>query len=255
MGIGYIVGCMLSIILWKINKRRFIETLDDYVRKLVVNFTMAEILYIFIIAVVIACFSVNGKNEVFNAMTAFIVIDISNTERKNLSIKDRTHFYDSISTISKALVGGFVAPLFYILFLGNGFGIAYMLLYNISYTNSYRFLKFLFVLLTIIPSMLTQALLYIVYLVRNRRLSIDFKGDYLINCITRPLLNIDIFGAYIEAVNFYYYFHDNEVHYVKSYGGYSNKIDIICVKDYLSITYGIAMTYFIVFFMLLKVIN
>ncbi|WP_139904208.1 hypothetical protein [Clostridium thermarum] len=252
MGLGYIIGCMLSIILWKVNKRRFIETIDDKIRRFVRNVTIAEILYVFIISVIIVLLSDYRKNELINAITAFIVIDISNTERKNLNIKDRTHFYDSISTISKALVGGFIAPLFYILFLGNGYGIAYMLLYNICYVNSYIFLKFLFILLTIIPSMLAQLLLYFVYLVRNRKLSIDFKGDYLINCFTRPLLNIDILGAYIEAVNFYYYFHHNDVHYVKSYGEYSNKIDSVCVKDYLSITYGIAMTYFIVFFILLK---
>ena len=251
MGLGYIVGCFFSIILWKINRRNIICTFNLFLRKFITNSTMAEVIYI-----IIAVVCVNGlsvfRSEAINAVTAFIVIDISNTERKNLNIRDKTHFYDSISTISKALVGGFVAPLFYVLMLGNGLGVAYMLLYNLCYTKSYSFLRFLFNILTIIPSAITQVLLYVVYLARNRRLSIDFKGDYLINCITRPLLNIDIFGAYIESVNFYYYFHNNDVHYVKSYGEYTNKIDIVCIKDYLSITYGIAMAYFILFFILLR---
>ncbi|HCW03635.1 MAG TPA: hypothetical protein DGK91_03275 [Clostridium sp.] len=68
------------------------------------------------------------------------------------------------------------------------------------------------------------------------------------------MLNIDIFGAYIESVNFYYYFNDDGVHYVKSYGEYGKKIDITCIKDYLSITYALAMVYFISFFILIRLL-
>lgn len=255
MGLGYIVGCLGSIILWKVNRRKFVQSTDEYIRKFIVSSTMAEITYIVISVICITILSIYKNNEFVNAITAFAVIDISNTERKNLSVRDKTHFYDSISTISKALVGGFIGPLFYILLLGNGFGIMYMLLYNTCYTNRYSFLKFLFNVLTIVPSLVTQILLYFVYLVRNQKITIDFKGDYFINCITRPMLNIDIFGAYIESVNFYYYFHTDEVHYVKSYGEYSNKINIICVKDFLSIAYGIAMVYFIIFLAVLRLIG
>ena len=70
--------------------------------------------------------------KLYNAITAFIVIDISNTERKNLNHTEKKYFYDTMSTISRALICGFIAPLFYIIILGNGAAIVFTLIYNLS---------------------------------------------------------------------------------------------------------------------------
>lgn len=250
-GVGYVIGCLASIVLWKLERRRVIRIFNTCLCRCIPKLGIVEILYIVLIGIILYMFVILPQCEAVNFITAFLVIDISNTERKNLSLNERTHFYDSISMISRSIVGGFIAPLLYIAILGNGFGIAYMLLFNISTINDYPLIKRLFNIASIIPSALLQVFLYGVYLARNKKLTINFKGDYLINCVARPLLNIDILGAYIESVNFYYYFSDGGIHYVKSYGEYTNKIDIICIKDYLSITYGIAMIYFVAFFILI----
>jgi hypothetical protein len=193
------------------------------------------------------------NSEIYNFITAFLIVDVSNTERRNLNVGEKTHFYDSISLISKSLLCGFIAPFFYILLLGNGFAIIYMVIFNLNSSEEFPVLKVMFTVFSIIPSLITQILLYLVYLFRNKKLNIDFKGDYIINNFTRPLLNLDILGAYIESVNFYYYYNDRDMHYLKSYGGYSNKIDDLCVKDYLSISYGICLIYFVGFFILLTI--
>lgn len=255
MGVGYIIGCFFSILLWKLDRFSFLEKFNACLKKVTKEDKYIEVVYLSIMLLLIIILSFLKSNEVVNCITAFLVIDISNTERKNLNLKERTHFYDSISLISKSLVSGFIAPLLYILIFGNGVGIAYMLIYHLSNLDEYVLIENLYNILTIIPAIIAQLLLYIVYLYRNKKLKVDFKGDYLINCIRRPLLNIDIFGAYIESVNFYYYFNDDDVHYVKSYGEYRNKIDIVCVKDYLSISYAIAMFFFITFFILIRLIN
>jgi hypothetical protein len=254
MAAGYIIGCFISILLWKLDRRRLLEGFNGYLNKLTKASKYIEAIYLSIILIIIIILFFFKNNEIANAVTAFLVIDISNTERKNLNIKDKTHFYDSISLISKALVSGFIAPLLYILLFGNGFGIAYMILYNLSNIGEYKIIRTLSNILTIIPAALAQLLLYLVYLLRNKKISVDFKGDYFRNFIRRPMLNIDIFGAYIESVNFYYYFNDDGVHYVKSYGEYGKKIDITCIKDYLSITYALAMVYFISFFILIRLL-
>lgn len=244
----------MSIILWKLDRRRLFYIISDWLKKTLKNEILIQVLCIITVLIiyVICEFKLNG--EIFNALTVFFVIDISNTERKSLSIKEKSHFYDSISIISRSLVCGFIAPLIYILFFGNGFGILYMLIYNLAFINKYNLIKIIYSILTIIPSMITEVFLYIIYVVRNKSLSIDYKGDYLGNMIKRPLLNIDILGAYIESVNFYYCFSNKDMHFVKSYGKYTNKIDSVCVKDYLSISYGICMLYFVLFYFLQKII-
>ncbi len=62
-----------------------------------------------------------------------------------------------------------------------------------------------------------------------------------------PLLNVNILAAYIESVNFYFYYHENNMHYLKSYGDYNNKIDDVCIKDYISISYSICFIVFTMF--------
>lgn len=253
LGIGYIVGCLFSILLWKFDRMVLLERIDRLLRKFIKQDVIIQFFYIVTGLIIVIWLKNVNRSEWYNLITAFIVIDVSNTERKNLNIKEKARFYDSISLISRSILCGFIAPLFFIITLGNSFALAYTLFYNLSYLYSYNIIKAIFNVLSIVPAFITQALLYIVYLIRNKRIHIDFKGDFLINCFIRPLLNIDILGAYIESVNFYYHFNDEDMHYLKSYGEYSNKIDEICIKDYLSIGYGICIICFIIFFFIIRV--
>lgn len=195
------------------------------------------------------------KSEIYNAVAAFLVIDISNTERKNLKKRIKVYFYDSLSIISRAIVCGFTAPLLFTLFFGNSTGIMYALIYNIALDDDYEFFKIIFNVLIIVPAIIVQIFIYIIYLCRNKKIFIDFKGDYIINCFIHPLLNVDIMAAYIESVNFYFYYNGKDMEYLKSYGDYKNKIDDVCIKDYLSITYGICTVIFIIFLVLLNLYN
>ncbi|MDP4090138.1 MAG: hypothetical protein Q8930_12815 [Bacillota bacterium] len=249
------IGCFASIIYWKLERCEFVKIYDNYLRKVVGRNHIIEALHIIMTGLIVYIFGVLPGYEVINALTAFIVIDVSSTERKNLFISESTLFYDSISNISKSLVGGFTAPLVYILVLGNGFGIAYMLLFNLSMANDYPLIRRLYYTASIVPALLVEVIMYGIYFIRRRKIYIDFKGDYFKNCFFRPLVNIDILGAHIESVSFYYYFNDKEGHYVKGYGEYAKKVDMSCIKDYLSIAYGTAMIYFVVFFILFREVS
>lgn len=245
----------MSILLWKIDRQALFKKLDIYMFKILKNKIIVQVMYIILIGTV--CFMVGkiGNKNIYDAVTTFLVIDVSNTERKNLNKKDKVYFYDSISLISKAVICGFIAPLFYILLLGNRLGLIYTLIYNIGLDNELTIYRIMKNIMSIIPALVGQGFLYIVYICRNRKFSIDFKGDYLINCFLRPLLNVDIMAAYVESVNFYYYFSGNDAEYLKSYGDYKNKINEVCIKDYLSIAYGICMVIFIIFFLVNLKIN
>ncbi|SKA72630.1 hypothetical protein SAMN05428976_1015 [Clostridium sp. USBA 49] len=253
MGIGYIVGCLASIVMWKIDRQYLFYKFDNMLKKITSNKYILQIIYIFLIMLIVFLMHTIKHLELSNAITSFLVIDISNTEKKNLSQREKVKFYESISTISRAVVCGFIAPLMLIIVFGNVFGILYMLLYNISFVNEdLNLIKVTFIALTIIPSIITEIFLYIVYFCRNKKSQIDFKGDYIINTFLRPLLNVDILGAYIESVNFYFLYNFKNTDYLKSYGKYTKKIDDICVKDYLSIAYGICLIFYIIFFYLIR---
>ena len=252
IGIGFVIGCFTSILLWKIDRTYLFFIVNKLLKKLFKKDLILEIFYFIVIIVsIIALYNIKG-NEMYNFITAFLVIDVSNNEKKNLKLQDKIHFYDSISTISRSLLCGFIAPLFFIMTFGNSFAIAYLIINKLHSIDRYVMIKILFNLFSFVPSIITQFLLYLVYLIRNKRMHIDFKGEYLVNCVKRPLLNLDIMGAYIESVNFYYHFDDKDIHYIKSYGEYTNKIDEICVKDYLSISYGICILSFILFYFTIK---
>jgi hypothetical protein len=253
LGIGYVIGCLASILLWRLDRGKCIQLVNSSIRKYIKNGLLLQFLYIALLLTLVVVFQKKWNSEAYNFITAFLIVDVSNTERRNLNIGEKAHFYDSISLISKSLLCGFIAPLFYILLFGNGFAIIYMIIFNLNFVDDFPVLRTIFTILSIIPSLLTQILLYLVYLFRNKKFRIDFKGDYIINSFTRPLLNLDILGAYIESVNFYYYYNYKDMHYLKSYGGYSNKIDDLCVRDYLSISYGICIICFVAFFVLLKI--
>lgn len=253
MGIGYIIGCLLSLIFWKIDRQKVFIKLNHGLNNLIKNKIIVQVFYILFI--IIVCFFIEQlkTKELYNLITALLVIDISNTEKNNLKQREKVRFYDSISTISRAVVCGFIAPLIYVLFLGNVFGVIYMLIYNISMADeNFEAFGLIFTVLTILPSLVAQVFLYFIYLCRNKRSAIDFKGDYLLNFLLRPLLNVDILGAYVESVNFYYLYSTKKTDYLKSYGEYTKKIDEICIKDYLSIAYGICLIVFVLFFILLK---
>lgn len=253
MGIGYVLGCLFSIVLWKIDRQNLFYKINSIFCKAVKSKLVLQLIYILIIFVVVFLLNEINLSEINNFLTAFLVIDISNTENKNLRQREKVRFYDSISIISRALVCGFIAPLLLIIFLGNLYAVTYMLIYNISLADEALYMfRFTFVVLTIIPSMIAEMFLYVVYLCRNRKSHIDFKGDYFINTFLRPLLNVDILGAYVESVNFYYLYNSKDTDYLKSYGEYTKKIDEICIKDYLSIVYGICLILFIIFFIALK---
>jgi hypothetical protein len=253
MGIGYIIGCLLSLILWKFDRQKLFYKLKDILDKLTKNEIALQIAYTLIVLAV--CFFIEQIKikELYNLITAFLIIDISNTEKHNLKQREKVRFYDSISTISRAVVCGFIAPLLFVALLGNVFGIGYMLIYNISITDEgLDIFGIAFTALTILPALIAEFFLYFVYLCRNRRSAIDFKGDYFSNLLMRPLLNVDILGAYVESVNFYYLYSTKKTDYLKSYGEYTKKIDEVCIKDYLSIAYGICLIIFVLFFIVLK---
>jgi hypothetical protein len=253
-GVGYVVGCFISILLWKLDRTKIIYIINNFLKKIIKFKVLIQIFYLVVVLILVSILGSLHNNELYNFITAFIIIDVSNTERKNLNLKEKAHFYDSMSIISRSLLCGFIAPLFIILLLGNNFAIAYMIIYNLYCVDNYPAIKFIFIILSLIPAFFTHLLLYVIYLVRNKKTAINFKGDYLANCFTRPLLNLDIFGAYIESVNFYYHFNEEDMYYIKSYGEYSNKIDEVCIKDYLSVSYGICMVIFLIFFLALRLL-
>lgn len=252
LGIGYVVGCLVSVLLWRIDRISVFHVVHKYIKSRLKKPLFLQTFYLIFTIVVFVCLYYINQNEVYNFITAFLIIDISSTKRKNVSIREKAHFYNSISLITRSLLCGFIAPLFFIILGGNSFAIAYMLIQSVYFTEGYVLFKIVFNIFTFVPALLTQLILFIIYSMRNRKVVIDFKGDYLINCFIRPLLNIDIMAAYIESVNFYYHFNDKNMHYIKSYGEYSNKIDELCIKDYLSLSYGICVLWFIIFFLLIR---
>lgn len=247
MGIGYIIGCLFSIILWRLDRQRLFNFINIKSKNKIKNIYVLQFLYLSaMIAIYIGLIPIKNI-QVYNAITAFIVIDISNTERKNLKNTEKKHFYDTISTISRALICGFIAPLFFIITFGNGVAIVFTILYNLSFDKDLNIIGTFISIAIIIPSIIAEAFLYIIYVFRNRNLKIKFKGDYISNLLIVPLLNVDILAAYIESVNFYSYHKGNNMHYLKSYGDYNNKIDDANIKDYLSISYSICFLVFTVF--------
>lgn len=248
MGLGYVIGCLASVFCWKLDRQSLFYSFNNILKKVIKNKIMLQLVYLILISVICYFMLQIKHEEIYNFITAFLVVDISNTEKKNLKQRDKVHFYDSISTISKALVCGFIAPFLFICTLGNTFAIAYMFIYNLSeFDEDTELIQFLHDILIIVPALIAECFLYVVYLCRNKKSGIDFKGDFFINTFVRPLLNVDIFGAYIETVNFYYLYSTKNADYLKSYGEYTKKIDEVCVKDYLSIGYGICLVIFIIF--------
>jgi hypothetical protein len=159
IGIGYVIGCLISILLWKLDRQNFFSILNKKLKKKVKNVYALQFLYFCAVIVIYVVLSLIKASEVYNALTALIVIDISNTERKNLKIDHKKHFYDTISTISRALVCGFIAPILYVLVLGNAVAIVFTLLYNVSLDEDLNILGMLVSVANIIPSFIAGILL------------------------------------------------------------------------------------------------
>lgn len=250
MGVGYVLGCFFSILFWKIDRQRIYFKINNIFKKILKN--QIIILSFYYLCIILLCLglSIIKNKEIFNGITAFLITDISNSERKNLKRREKVHFYDSISIISRSTVCGFIAPFLYIVLFGNNFAIFYTLTYNLHIISNLNFINLCFNILTFIPAFIVQGFLYIIYAIRNKKFSLDFKGDYFINSYMNPMLNVDILAAYVESVNFYHYFSKKNTSYLKSYGEYKNKINHICIKDYISISYVICMIWFIIFFLI-----
>jgi hypothetical protein len=244
MGIGYVFGCLFSILLWKLDRQGIFNSMNIKLRKKIKNIYVVQFIYFSAVIAIYIGLTFVKSSEVFNALTAFIVIDISNTERKNLNHTERKHFYDTLSTISRSLVCGFIAPLFYIIIFGNGIAIVFTLIFNLGFDEDLNILNIVLAIASIIPALIAEAFLCIVYVFKNKNFNMKFKGDYINNLWKTPLLNVDILAAYIESVNFYFHYNGNNMHYLKSYGEYNNKIDDSCIKDYLSISYAICFILF-----------
>lgn len=252
MGIGYLLGCFLSICLWNIERHKYFKGIDKKLKLVFKNNIVIIIIYLAIIIGGFPLFHFFIKGEFSSFITAILIIDISNSELYNLKLKDRIKFYDSLSILTESLLCGFIAPLTYIAISGENYvGILYFIIYNLSKLGNYSIFKFILSILNIIPSLILQCLYYVIYVFRNKKLSIEFKGDYLQNTFIRPILNLEIMGAYIEEVNFYYHFNKKDTSYIKSYGNYNSRIDEECIKDYLSISYGIAFFIFILFIIIM----
>ncbi|MGH4050403.1 MAG: hypothetical protein ACREVX_03480 [Clostridium sp.] len=253
MGIGYLVGCLFSILLWRFDRQGVFNFINKKLNKKIKNVYQLQLIYFCILIFIYIGLNLLEKHffikneQVYNAVTAFIVIDISNTERKNLKKSDKKYFYDTISTISTALICGFIAPLLCILIVGNVTAIIFAIIYNLSLNDNLNIINKVKSIVIIIPSLIAEIFLYMIYVLRNRNFKINFKGDFISNLWKIPLLNIDILAAYIESVNFYFHYNGNNMHYLKSYGDYSGKIDDLCIKDYLSISYSICFIVFAIF--------
>jgi hypothetical protein len=245
MGIGYVFGCLLSILLWRLDRQGLFDLINIKFRSKIKNIYVVQFIYISIVIIIYIGLTMVKSSELYNAIVAFIVIDISNTERKNLNRTDRKYFYDTLSTISRSLICGFIAPLFYVMILGNGVAIVFTLIYNLSLDDDLNIIGTILSIACIIPSIIAEIFLYVIYVIKNKDLNIKFKGDFVSNLLKTPLLNVDILAAHIESVNFYFHYNGNNMHYLKSYGEYNNKIDDGCIKNYLGVSYSICFILFI----------
>lgn len=239
---------MLSILFWKFDRHDLAIKVNEKFSAKIRDKAVLQWVYFILIIILGVIISAISNSEIVNAIVAFFVIEISNSERKTVIKKstEKKEFYNTLSLISKSLICGFLAPLIYILIIGNTGGVIYTLIYYTSDDEGLKFINSILNMLNIIPTLIGGMFLYIVYVIRNKTFKINFKGDFFINIFTNPLLNIYILAAYIESVNFYY-IQDKGVHYLKSYGVYQGKIDDLCVKDFLTVIYGVCFIFFVIF--------
>lgn len=265
MRVGYFFGGMLSLLLWKLDRRGVVSTIKGFLGYGLKHREVVDAVALVIIMVLVVIVNLIPEGEAINCMVAFSVLEITqgqndksiknlrkNTTRKNLSAKERKAFYSTLLIMGKSLIGSFITPLIIIMFLGNGMAVAYGMIYFYFGEGNYKGVKKLLNVFFIIPSLIGDGFLYLVYICRNKTFKISFKGEFFQNLFYMPLLNIYILGAYIETVNFYYVECYEVVHYLRSYGRYQGKVDEVAIKDLVTIIYGVAGAAFILFIVLIK---
>lgn len=257
MGLGYVIGCFLSIALWKLNRRKVFLNITKKLNNLIKNCILCQVVYLFII--VLICFLINlifkyhsNWTELYNLITVFLCVNISSTEKENIERHDKIYFYNSISEISYSLVCSFISPFVYIFFLGNAFAVFAAFVFYSGSNKKFKIFNLMSTLLSIIPSLFAEIYMYICCIIKNNSLKVGFEGDYFKNLISNPLLNVDILAAYAESVKFYYYYRDKDTDYIKSYGEYKNKIDTDCIRDYLGTSYIVCIITFSVFYIFIN---
>lgn len=253
MGRGYLFGCLLSLLLYKFDRNRVFRFIDIKLNSLVKSNFIKEMIYFIIIAILYFPFLyLNLNDEFINFLVAFLVIDISNSERKALKLNEKMRFYEAIETMTKSLLCGFFIPLFLIIAFKNNYPtIIYFVIYNITEITEYKVINVIFKIIIIIPSIILQGILYFIYVFRNKQYKLNFKGEYFHNLIEDPCLNLNITASYIEKVNYCKCYKFRDASYIKNYGNYNERINEGCVKDYISISYGVAFFIFAVFFMVI----
>lgn len=253
---GYVLGCLLSMLVWNLDRHAFFKKLNK-IMSLIKNILVRELLNLTIFIVI---FTILFKYqpityiscEIYNFITAFLVIDISNIEKKSVFIKGKTNFNDSISKISQAICSGFIAPLLYIIILGNSLAIFYMLIYMCSKNEEYILADGFKAIMDIVPSIIAEIFLYIFFILKNKSFQLDFRGSFFHNMIFNPILNIDIIAANLEKISFYYCETKENKSVVMYYGKFNNNINIRSLKNYFSVIYSIcfmAFAFFILHFL------
>lgn len=275
MRVGYLVGGTLSLLFYKLDRKHIVSTFRWGVEAKIKNKKAVNIIYLLLTALVASAVYLIPESEAINGIVAFGVLEIvgavekksgnnfnkgikieKNLSRKrkiiNKNINDRKVFYETLTLLGKSLIGSFITPLLIIVFLGNGASVAYGMIYfyfdELAHGGGEKILNIIFIL----PSLIGDGLLYLIYICRNKTFKISFKGEFFQNLFYMPLLNVYILGAYIETVNFYYFENYEVVHYIKSYGVYQGKIDEVATKDLVTIIYGVAGVAFILFIVLIN---
>lgn len=256
------MGCLLSVFLWNIDRGKIFKKIDSGISNLTGSKAFTEFIWIMLITLICVLFFFLEKitegdtvaKEIISFIVFFMFIDISNADSKNIKNKeDKKLFYNTVALISISVLCGFVGVLFYTLVIGNFAAVFFGVVCNISkISKEYRVIDYICCIIMIIPAAILNIFMYLIYVCRNKTFKINFNGDFLSNFFRNPLLNINIFAAYIESINFYYYCDNNGVSHLKSYGKYKSKIDKLCIKDYLSIGYFMCLIFFMIFFILLR---
>lgn len=258
MKVGYLIGGTLSLLLYKIDRKSVTARIKFILKTNVKNEKYVNIILLLLITSVAIMVYLAPQSEEINAIISFVVLELMGREvevkekksRRNPS--ERKIFYDTLFKLGRALIGTFITPLIIILLFGNVVAIVYGMVYfffdEINYGLGAKIINIIF----IIPSLIGDGLLYLVYICRNGTFKISFKREFFHNLVYMPLLNIYILGAYIETVNFYYIENCEAVHYLRSYGDYQGKIDEIAIRDLVTIIYGVAAVLFILFIILIN---
>lgn len=241
MGAGYIIGCVLSLLIIDFNRSKLINNVSLFLIKFFKKTTYVQLLDLIIIFFIVFLLKNIGYSELYNVITGFLVTDLCSITITKSSNKTKKNFYDTVHHITTSTVCGFIAPFFYIYtFKNNVFGIAFMLIYNASLNKHFKFLSKIRNILIVIPCIIMDLLLYTVYLFTNKKTYINFKGDFLNNLFFNPTLNIDIIASHIQFINYYYFYQDTDLQYIKSYGNYkSSNVSISNIKTYLTVSYSI----------------